>query len=179
VKKIILAAVFTGYQGSAWCQPPASQASVVVPPITESTVVFTDRGRTYFAGTVTGRVISIDQMAPSPAPSPAPEVPFAGLAKQVTDSVVAIPALDPAVRKQGVEAMVAAIDATLSEAGGLGTTDPQAIINKLAEQAESSKASSLLKNWKLGDILAREKIVARDQLVRALAEVRKGLESAK
>jgi len=173
VKKIILAAVFTSYHGSAWCQTPAS---VVVPPITESTIVFTDRGRTYFAGTSTGKVIAIDQSS-----TPTPPVPSASnIPKIVKDSILAIATLDAASRKQGAEAMAAAIDTTLSEAGGLNITDPQAIVVKLAENAELSKASTILKGWKLGDILSGQKITNKEQLVAALAEVKKGLvESAK
>jgi hypothetical protein len=149
-----------------------------VPPITENSVVFTDRGRTYFAGTATGKVIVIDQNSPvtpmPPPPPPAPE-PAASLQKQVSDSVLAIAGLDAATRKQGAEAMIGAIDSTLSEAGGLNITDPQVLINKLAENAESSKASSILKGWKLGDILAGQKIATKDQLVKALSDVKQGL----
>jgi hypothetical protein len=175
MKRIALLSVATYSQIASAQQPPAL-SSVTVPPISEATIVFSDRGRTYFAGTATGKVIVIEQGAQAmpPLPVPAPE-PAASLPKMVSDSITAIAGLDAASRKQGAEAMIGAIDTTLSEAGGLNITDPQVLINKLAENAESSKASSILKGWKLGDILAGQKIATKDQLVKALSDVKQGL----
>jgi len=179
MKRIIALSAIATFSQALFAQPPTTIPSVTVPPISENSVVFTDRGRTYFAGTTTGKVIVIDQTAPSvpPLPAPAPE-PVASLPKQVTDSILAIAGLDAATRKQGVEAMIGAIDTTLSEAGGLNITDPQILVGKLAENAESSKASTILKGWKLGDILASQKIATKDQLVKALAQVKIGLEAS-
>ena len=180
MKRIIALSAIAAFSQALLAQSPATIPSVTVPPISETSVVFTDRGRTYFAGTATGKVIVIEQGAQAmpPLPAPAPES-AASLPKMVSDSITAIAGLDAAARKQGAEAMIGAIDTTLSESGGLGVTDPQVLINKLAENAESSKASSILKGWKLGDILAGQKIATKDQLVKALTDVKQGLASFK
>ena len=157
-------------------QTPTVISSVIVPPTSERSILFTDRGRTYLVGVTTGKVISVDGSAPFTPPQPPtpPTIALEGLAKQAYDSIMASP-IDASKRKQGSLALISAIDSAVSEAGGLGTTDPQAIINLLASNAEAAQVNVLLKGWKLGDLLANANITTREQLLKALEDLKRGL----
>ena len=162
----------------AGASAPAVISSVVVPPTQERSVMFTDRGRTFLVGMTSGRVIVVDGSIPTPVipPSPVnpPAPPLTGISKQVYESIMASP-ITPQNRKLGAVALIGAIDSTLSEAGGLGITDTQSIVNTLANNAEAARVNTLLTGWKLGDLLAGANITTKEQLVKALEDIKAGL----
>ena len=157
---------------------PSVISSVIVPPVQERSVMFTDRGRTFLVGMTTGKVIVTDGNSPVIPPYTPPAPVLSGLSRQVYDSAMASP-IDAQNRVLGAKALSGAIDSTLSEAGGLGVTDPQAIINLLASNAEAAQVNQLLKGWRLGDLLAGANITTKDQLIKALNDIKVGLEAIK
>ena len=162
--------------------PPVAISSVIIPPTSERSIVFGDRGKTFIIGVTSGRVIVIDGSAPAPYVPPQPPSPvtpsLTGLAKSVYDSVMALP-IDAQNRKQGAIALTSAIDSAISEAGGLGVTDPQALVNMLASNAEANQVGVLLKGFKLGDILSGANVTTKDQLVKAMEDIKAGLKEIK
>jgi hypothetical protein len=100
------------------------------------------------------------------------------LAKSVYDSITGLP-IDAQSRINGAKALISAIDSAISEAGGLGVVDPQALVNILASNAETNQVGVLLKGFKLGDILQAANISTREQLLAALGEIKRGLEVVK
>lgn len=162
---------------TAGATAPVVISSVMVPPVQERSVMFTDRGRTYLVGVTTGKVIVVDGTAPTPTP-PAPYNPPApslqGLSKTVYDSIAAT-TVEGQNRVLGAKALSGAIDSTLSEVGGLGMTDPQAIVNLLASNAEAAQVGTLLKGFKLGDILASANVTTKEQLLKAFEDIKTGL----
>ena len=181
-----LIAILVATVGSADYQVGASAptviSGVIVPPASERSVMFTDRGKTYLVGMTTGRVVVIDGTAPAPGPVIPPYTPPApsltGLSKQVHDSIMASP-IEPQNRILGAKALAGAIDSTVNEVGGLGTTDLQAIINTLASNAEAAQVNTLLRGWKLGDILAGANLTTKEQLLKALDDIKTGLGAVK
>jgi hypothetical protein len=166
---------------TAGASAPVVISSVMVPPVQERSVMFTDRGRTYLVGVTTGKVIVVDGTAPTPTP-PAPYNPPApslqGLSKTVYDSIAAT-TVEGQNRVLGAKALSGAIDSTLSEVGGLGMTDPQAIVNLLASNAEAAQVGTLLKGFKLGDILASANVTTKEQLLKAFEDIKTGLGAIK
>lgn len=161
-------------------QTPQAQpglTGVIVPPASERSVMFTDRGRTYLVGTQTGKVTIVDGVAPQPQPQPGPVIPplLTGLSKQVYDSLMAAP-VDPSTRRQGAAALAGAIDATLGEIGGLGLNDPQQIVDRFATNAEAAKVNELLRGWSLGTLLAGANITTKEQLLQALEEIKRAMQ---
>lgn len=162
-------------------QSPIGQSGlsgIFVPPTQERSIMFSDRGRTYLVGTQTGRITFIDSgspFVPQPVVPPMPPA-LAGLARQVYDSLMASP-VDPSTRAQGAKALAGAIDATVGEVGGLGISEPQQIIDRLAANAEAANVNLLLKGWQLGTLLSGAKISTKDELLGAFGEIRKGLEA--
>ena len=166
---------------TAGASAPVVISSVMVPPVQERSVMFTDRGRTYLVGVTTGKVIVVDGTAPTPTP-PAPYNPPApslqGLSKTVYDSITAT-TVEGQNRVLGAKALSGAIDSTLSEVGGLGVTDPQSIVNMLASNAEAAQVGTLLKGFKLGDILASANVTTKEQLLKAFEDIKTGLGAIK
>ena len=142
--------------------------------------MFVDRGRTYLVGLTSGKVSVVDGSAPNPGPVIPPYTPPApsltGLSKSVYDGLTAAP-IDAQNRVLGAKALISAIDSTISEVGGLNIQDPQQIVNKLAENAEANQVNRLLAGWKLGDLLSNSNLTTKEQLLQALADIRKGLEA--
>lgn len=163
---------------SVGAQTPADLSSVIIPPTSERTIVFTDRGRTYAVGTQSGKISILSDGGPGPViPRPNPGT-LSGLSKQVLDAVTqSVP--DATMRAQGAKALIGAIESTISEAGGLGTTDPQAIINSLAANAEAAKVNELLRGFRLGDILNAANVTTADQLIKVLNDIKAGMEAVK
>ena len=164
---------------TAGAPAPVVISSVMVPPVQERSVMFSDRGRVYLVGVTTGKVFVVDGSAPIPTPTPpAPYNPPApslqGLSRTVYDSIVATTA-EGQNRVLGAKALSGAIDSTLSEVGGLGVTDPQAIVNMLAANAEANQVNRLLSGFKLGDILGSATITTKEQLLKALEDIKTGL----
>jgi hypothetical protein len=161
---------------------PSTISSVVVSPISERSTIFTDRGRTYIVGLNSGKVTVIDGSAPSPSPFIPPYTPpgpsLTGLSRQVYETVMGLP-LDAQNRVLGANALILAIDSTVSEVGGLNVTDLQQIINKLAVNAEANQVSTLLQGFKLGSILEGAGITNRDQMLKTFEDIKKGLEKIK
>lgn len=162
--------------------PPAAITSVFVPPTSERTILFSDRGKTYLVGVTSGKVIVVDGSAPAPYTPPQPYTPPApsltGLAKQVYDSLTAAP-IDAQNRINGAKALSGAIDSTISEVGGLGVVDTQAILNLLASNCEAAQVNILLKGWRLGDLLTGQNITTKEQLIKALEDLKTGLGAIK
>jgi hypothetical protein len=159
---------------------PSTISSVVINPISERSTIFTDRGRTYIVG-LSGKVTVVDGSAPSPSPliPPTPPGPsLTGLSKQVYETVMGLP-LDAQNRVLGANALILAIDSTVSEVGGLNVQDLQQIINKLAVNAEANQVSTLLQGFKLGSILEGAGITNRDQMLKTFEDIKKGLEKIK
>lgn len=158
--------------------PPATISSVIVPPSSERAIFFSDRGRSYMVGISSGRVSVVDGSAPNPGPVIPPYTPPApvltGLSKQVADSINASP-IDAQNRVLGAKALVSAIDSTVSEVGGLGISDLQTVVNKLAVNAEAAQVNTLLRGWKLGDLLSTANITTMEQLLKALEDIKTGL----
>lgn len=153
---------------------PTTVSSVIVPPATERSVMFTDRGRTYLVGTQSGKVTVLDGSPVVPNPV-VPVVPsLTGIAKQAYDSLMASP-IDPQNRVAGAKALISAIDSTLGEVGGLNIDQPQEIINRFAANAEAAQVNVLLRGWHLGDLLANANIVTKEQLLAALEDIKRGL----
>ena len=96
----------------------------------------------------------------------------------MADSLMASP-IDAQNRVLGAKALISAIDSTVSEVGGLGIQEPQEIVNKLAANAEANQVNRLLSGFKLGDILGSATITTKEQLLQAMADIKKGLESIK
>ena len=164
--------------------PPVAISSVIIPPTSERSVMFTDRGKTFLVGLNSGRVTVVDGSAPAPGPGPVippytPPAPvLTGLSKVVADSLMASP-IDAQNRVLGAKALISAIDSTVSEVGGLSIQEPQEIVNKLAANAEANQVNRLLSGFKLGDILGSAAITTKEQLLQAMADIKKGLESIK
>ena len=169
---------------TAGASAPVVISSVMVPPTSERSVMFTDRGKTFLVGLNSGRVTVVDGSAPAPGPGPVippytPPAPvLTGLSKVVADSLMASP-IDAQNRVLGAKALISAIDSTVSEVGGLGVQDLQEIVNKLAANAEANQVNRLLSGFKLGDILGSAAITTKEQLLQAMADIKKGLESIK
>jgi len=169
---------------TAGASAPVVISSVMVPPIQERSVMFTDRGRTYLVGVSSYRVTVIDGSAPTPSPGPvippyAPPAPvLTGLSKVVADSLMASP-IEPQNRVLGAKALISAIDSTISEIGGLGIQDCQTAVNKLAANAEANQVNTLLRGWRLGDLLSSANITTMEQLLKAMADIKAGLETVK
>ena len=159
---------------------PSTISSTVVPPVTERSTIFSDRGRTYIVGLSSGRVTFFDSPSPSPIIPPfnPPNPSLVGLSKSAYDSVMALN-LNAQDRVLGANALIVSIEATVSEAGGLGIEDPQQIVNTLAATAEANQVNTLLRGFKLGDLLAGANIKTRDQILTALGDIKKGLEKIK
>ena len=51
---------------TAGAPAPVVISSVMVPPVQERSVMFSDRGRVYLVGVTTGKVIVVDGSAPTP-----------------------------------------------------------------------------------------------------------------
>jgi hypothetical protein len=83
--------------------------------------------------------------------------------------------LDAQNRVLGANALILAIDSTVSEVGGLNVQDLQQIINKLAVNAEANQVSTLLQGFKLGSILEGAGITNRDQMLKTFEDIKKGL----
>ena len=160
--------------------PPVAISSVIIPPTSERSVMFTDRGKTFLVGLNSGRVTVVDGSAPAPGPGPVippytPPAPvLTGLSKVVADSLMASP-IDAQNRVLGAKALISAIDSTVSEVGGLGVQDLQTVVNKLAVNAEAAQVNTLLKGWKLGDLLSTANITTMEQLLKALEDIKTGL----
>ena len=168
---------------TAGAPAPVVISSVMVPPVQERSVMFADRGRVYLVGVTTGKVIVVDGSAPTPTPTPpAPYNPPApslqGLSKTVYDSIAAT-TVEGQNRVLGAKALSGAIDSTLSEVGGLGIQDMQAIVNLLASNAEAAQVGTLLKGFKLGDILASANVTTKEQLLKAFEDIKTGLGAIK
>ena len=181
-----LVSVYVGLSTVAQSQSPQPVSSVIssviVPPTSERSVMFTDRGKTFLVGLNSGRVTVVDGSAPAPGPGPGPVIPpytppapvLTGLSKVVADSLMASP-IDAQNRVLGAKALISAIDSTVSEVGGLGVQDLQTVVNKLAVNAEAAQVNTLLKGWKLGDLLSTANITTMEQLLKALEDIKTGL----
>ena len=144
-----------------------------VPPVTEVSVVFVDRGRTYVVGTQSGTVKAYDGQETDPEKKPVPPH-LTGLANEFW-SIVTITVPDKIKRKQGAIALDKSIQITEAQAGALGL-DMAQIIGLLAKSAEDNGIRTYWAGVGLGDLLASKGYKTREELLVALAEIRKACE---
>ena len=144
-----------------------------VPPVTEVSVVFVDRGRTYVVGTQSGTVKAYDGQETDPEKKPVPPH-LTGLANEFW-SIVTITVPDKIKRKQGAIALDKSIQITEAQAGALGL-DMAQIIGLLAKSAEDNGIRTYWAGVGLGDLLASKGYKTREELLIALAEIRKACE---
>ena len=148
--------------------------SFSVPPVTEVSIVFVDRGRTYVVGTQSGSVKAFDGQEPQePEKKPVPPH-LAGLASEFW-SIVMITVPDKSKRKQGALALDKSIQITEAQAGALGL-DMAQIIGILAKSAEDNGIRTFWSGVALGDLLSGKGYKTREELLAALAEIRKACE---
>jgi hypothetical protein len=145
-----------------------------VPPVTEVSIVFVDRGRTYVVGTQSGTVKAYDgQENPDSDKKPVPPH-LTGLANEFW-SIVTITVPDKAKRKQGALALDKSIQITEAQAGALGL-DMAQIIGVLAKSADDNGIRTYWAGVGLGDLLASKGYKTREELLAALAEIKKACE---
>ena len=144
-----------------------------VPPVTEVSVVFVDRGRTYVVGTQSGTVKAYDGQETDPEKKPVPPN-LTGLANEFW-SIVTITVPDKIKRKQGAIALDKSIQIAEAQAGALGL-DMAQIIGILAKSADDNGIRTYWAGVGLGDLLASKGYKTREELLIALAEIRKACE---
>ena len=144
-----------------------------VPPVTEVSVVFVDRGRTYVVGTQSGTVKAYDGQETDPEKKPVPPI-LTGLANEFW-SIVTITVPDKIKRKQGAIALDKSIQIAEAQAGALGL-DMAQIIGILAKSADDNGIRTYWAGVGLGDLLASKGYKTREELLIALAEIRKACE---
>ena len=144
-----------------------------VPPVTEVSVVFVDRGRTYVVGTQSGTVKAYDGQETDPEKKPVPPH-LTGLANEFW-SIVTITVPDKIKRKQGAIALDKSIQIAEAQAGALGL-DMAQIIGILAKSADDNGIRTYWAGVGLGDLLAGKGYKTREELLIALAEIRKACE---
>jgi len=145
-----------------------------VPPVQEVSIVFVDRGRTYVIGKDSGTVKVYDgQESPDSERKPVPPH-LTGLANEFW-SIVIITVADKAKRKQGALALDKSIQITEAQAGALGL-DMAQIIGILAKSAEDNGIRTYWSGVALGDLLASKGYKTREELLAALAEIKKACE---
>jgi len=144
-----------------------------VPPVTEVSIVFVDRGRTYVVGTQSGTVKAYDGQETDPEKKPVPPH-LTGLANEFW-SIVTITVPDKAKRKQGALALDKSIQITEAQAGALGL-DMAQIISLLAKSADENGIRTYWAGVGLGDLLASKEYKTREELLAALAEIKKACE---
>lgn len=144
-----------------------------VPPVTEVSIVFVDRGRTYVVGTQSGTVKAYDGQETDPEKKPVPPH-LTGLANEFW-SIVTITVPDKAKRKQGALALDKSIQVTEAQAGALGL-DMAQIIGVLAKSADDNGIRTYWAGVGLGDLLASKGYKTREELLAALAEIKKACE---
>ena len=144
-----------------------------VPPVTEVSVVFVDRGRTYVVGTQSGTVKAYDGQETDPEKKPVPPS-LTGLANEFW-SIVTITVPDKIKRKQGAIALDKSIQIAEAQAGALGL-DMAQIIGILAKSADDNGIRTYWAGVGLGDLLASKGYKTREELLIALAEIRKACE---
>jgi hypothetical protein len=144
-----------------------------VPPVTEVSVVFVDRGRTYVVGTQSGTVKAYDGQETDPEKKPVPPH-LTGLANEFW-SIVTITVPDKIKRKQGAIALDKSIQIAEAQAGALGL-DMAQIIGILAKSADDNGIRTYWAGVGLGDLLASKGYKTREELLIALAEIRKACE---
>jgi hypothetical protein len=144
-----------------------------VPPVTEVSIVFVDRGRTYVVGTQSGTVKAYDGQETDPEKKPVPPH-LTGLANEFW-SIVTITVPDKAKRKQGALALDKSIQITEAQAGALGL-DMAQIIGLLAKSADENGIRTYWAGVGLGDLLASKGYKTREELLAALAEIKKACE---
>ena len=144
-----------------------------VPPVTEVSVVFVDRGRTYVVGTQSGTVKAYDGQETDPEKKPVPPH-LTGLANEFW-SIVTITVPDKIKRKQGAIALDKSIQIAEAQAGALGL-DMAQIIGVLAKSADDNGIRTYWAGVGLGDLLASKGYKTREELLIALAEIRKACE---
>ena len=144
-----------------------------VPPVTEVSIVFVDRGKTYVVGKDTGTVKVYDGQETDPEKKPVPPH-LTGLANEFW-SIVTITVPDKAKRKQGALALDKSIQITEAQAGALGL-DMAQIIGVLAKSADDNGIRTYWAGVGLGDLLASKGYKTREELLAALAEIKKACE---
>lgn len=160
---------------------PSAIPSQIIPPTTESLIVFTHKGEVVAVGQRTGKVTILGQggviVPPEPiTPLPTPTVTLTGLPKKVRDSFVEV--VPQALQSKASAAVITAVDNTVNQVGGLGLKG-QAIINLFGEQMVATGANILVKGWALGDLLQANGVDTDEKFLAALDDVKKAMETVK
>lgn len=159
--------------------------SVIVPPSNERAIVFTDKGRTYHVGMASGAVTYFDASptpTPFPIPPPTPPTPptppappLTGFPAIVRDAFVSLPIVG---NIEVARKLAHACDVTLAQAGGLGY-GPQEIVYALSANIETVGITSRLTGFKLGELIASQGVETREQVIKAIEDVRTAMESVR
>jgi hypothetical protein len=144
--------------------------SFTVPPQTEQTIVFSDRGRTYFVGVTSGTVKYLEENSPTPDDKPdnnsltGRSLEFYKLIKtRVTDQ---------AQRSAGAAGLISSIDATVAQAGAI-SLELSKVVDLLADYATQNQVNQYWAGVRFGDFLSSKEPKTTAELVAILADVRK------
>lgn len=143
--------------------------SVTIPPTTEQTIVFSDRGRTYFVGITSGRVTYLDGNEPAP-----PDIDNSGnlgVKSREFYRLIKSKVSDPQKRAFGANAMIASIDATVAQAGAI-SLDLSQLVDLLAQYTSANKLPDHWAGVAFGDYLKSRNCTTSAEFVAVLGEVR-------
>lgn len=150
-----------------------SVPSFTVPPVTEHSVIFVDRGRTYIVGTQTGAVTYIDEKSPEPD-NKKPVNNLTGLAKEFAQ-VVPMVVKDAGNRKKGSQILAKAISQVETQYSAIGL-DMAQMVTLLASLTENDGIRTYWPGVALGDLLQSKGIKTKEELLAALGEIKKACE---
>lgn len=177
--RAFLAAVALFAPSEAQAQQPIP--SVPIPPATERTIVFIDRGRLYQVGLDTGRVAWFEGTLPGPNP-PGPPVPpdpeyvpdLTGFPMQVYAEFTAAV---PSGRKAIADDLLFCLSVTTAKAGGLSLS-AQDIVNELSAVIKLKGLDTKLKGFKLGTLIASQG-ASREAVLKALVDVESAMRAVR
>jgi hypothetical protein len=144
--------------------------SLTVPPQTEQTIVFSDRGRTYFVGVTTGTVKYLEDRNPPPDDNPDNN----GLTGRSLEfyKLIKSKVVDPSQRSAGASGLISSIDATVAQAGAI-SLELSKMVDLLADYATQNQVNQYWTGVRFGDFLSSKEPKTTADLVAILADVRK------
>lgn len=150
-----------------------SVPSFTLPPVTEQSVIFTDRGRTYIVGTQTGTVTFVEDKAPGPDDRK-PDNGLTGLAKEFAQ-VVPMVVKDAGNRRKGSAVLAKAISQVETQYAAIGL-DMAQMVTLLASLTENDGIRTYWPGVALGDLLQSKGYKTKEELLAALGEIKKACE---
>lgn len=142
-----------------------------VPPVTEQSLIFTDRGRTYIVGLQSGTVRTFDS---TPTPDDKPDSGLTGLAREFAQ-VVPMVVKDAGNRRKGSAVLAKAISQVETQYAALGL-DMTQMVNLLAQLTEQDAIRTYWPGVAFGDFLQSKGFKTKEELLAALTEIRKACE---